>query len=283
MEINSPDFSTEVTYRFTNNKIIAYKIEIPITITDNTIQAPNTAMHYRFEGDYLLLETEGSNQVGYFLSRAKFLEKYPEFQPKEENYEGRTVALENATIKADFNYPGGFSSYLVQSEMADFFEGKNELTMEFVLTKESKIVDPKILNSTSKKYSEKALEVLKRAEIYFVNTTGRDLLIKKRMKTSGDDRMMPFASKDRRIVKIVEKGDKFYNNNEFENAITEYEKLKTLDPKDLNNYYSKRALKNLGISYLAINKMQEACTNFNMAGSLTDFSVRNYLINFCEK
>jgi hypothetical protein len=43
------------------------------------------------------------------------------------------------------------------------------------------------------------------------------------------------------------------------------------------------ALKNLAISYLATGNQNLACENFKLVGDITDFTVRNYLLDFCKE
>jgi len=60
--------------------------------------------------------------------------------------------------------------------------------------------------------------------------------------------------------------------------------VESLDIK--NNRFKtliKECLLDLGISYLAIGQNENACKTFERIGDKTDFEIRNYLIDFCEK
>jgi tetratricopeptide (TPR) repeat protein len=78
--------------------------------------------------------------------------------------------------------------------------------------------------------------------------------------------------------------DALYKSNKFEEAILEYNKIKQLQIKN-NRYHTmiNNALKRLAISYLATGNQNLACENFKLAGDITDFTVRNYLLDFCTE
>jgi tetratricopeptide (TPR) repeat protein len=82
---------------------------------------------------------------------------------------------------------------------------------------------------------------------------------------------------------IISDGYNYYNINNFEKAAENSQKLNDLQIKDnrFKTRFQDGYLK-LGISYLALGKNDQACISFKKAGGLTDFEVRNYLINFCK-
>lgn len=284
IEVNDKDFSTYAQYDFNNNKMKIDGIEIPITITSNVIQTSATKIEYGFNDKYLFLKFQGDNKIACLLKPEIFLELYPEFQPKQIEYGNISVYLENSIVKPTFIYKGGFNSYLanIVSNYEDFPKTRNYFSAQFILTKDSKIKDIKIINNISEDFDKKAIQAILDSEKYFKNTTGKDFLINRSFSMIIEDTNKKNKI-EKQIDQIEKKGLEYFNNNDFENAIKVYEKLKTINDDGSNNTITKISYIKLGISYLAINKIAEACESFKKAGDLTNFSVRNYLINFCSK
>ena len=287
LEVNNRKFSVFSEYQFFNNKMIIDGVEIPILLNDHFIKTSASKINYVLKGDYLLLNFEGDETIAFLLRPEKFAEKYQEFQPKQQNINGKIVYLENEVVKPEFIYLGGFNSFFkkIFENYTDYPKSRNSFKIEFTLTKDSKITDLKVINSISNDFDKKAITEIKNSEILFKNTTGKDFIFIKEVTINNLDKGNNKVTKnDKLINKIDQKAFEYYNKNDFENAIKEFEKLKNIASNNLeNNGIKKQALIRLGVSYLALNKINEACVNFNLAGNLTDFSVRNYLINFCAK
>ncbi len=88
---------------------------------------------------------------------------------------------------------------------------------------------------------------------------------------------------DKKLFDIIREGTKYFNENKFEDAIEEFSKLDELQIKD-NRFIMRfhEGYTKLGISYLAVGKKDQACMNFKKVGNITDFQVRNFLIDFCK-
>lgn len=286
IEVNNKDFSTFAEYQFFNNKMIIDGTEIPITITEKNIDTKAAKINYEFKGNYLLLNFDGTEKIAYLLKPENFIELYPEFKPMQQNTDGENLYLENAIVKPEFNYVGGFNSYLrnIFGNYQNYPKSKNYFKAQFIITKNSKILEPKVINSISSDFDKMAIDAIKNSEKYFKNSTGKDFLLTRyftmNIIDNGNEKL---EKEDKQINQIEQKGFAYYNKNEFENAIKEYEKIKNIDFKNSNNSKVKYSLIRLGVSYLAINRIDEACANFRLVGGLTDFQVRNYLINFCQK
>lgn len=285
IEINDPDFSTYSKYKFSNTKMEVNGVEVPVTILPKKISTPSLNIDYEFQDKYLILKNLSSGKIIYLLKPESFVEIYPEFIPKKIILDDKFAYEENLVINSDFNRVGGFDVYLRDFiyNYKDYSKNKNQFIVQFIVTKESKITDIKILKGLSSDFDNKLISYIKNSEKFFKNKTNKDLLIKKANAISiENDWHSNLSKEDRAIIKIYEKGNSFYMKNDFENAIKTYEKVNSLGGANENSMI-KSIYVSLGVSYLATNKMKLACESFNKAGGFTNFNSRNYLINFCNK
>jgi tetratricopeptide (TPR) repeat protein len=89
---------------------------------------------------------------------------------------------------------------------------------------------------------------------------------------------------ERKLYQIRAKGLEYYRNNKFGKAIEQFSQIENLDIK--NNRFKtliKECLIDLGICYLATGQNDAACKTFEKIGDKTDFEIRNYILDFCEK
>lgn len=90
-------------------------------------------------------------------------------------------------------------------------------------------------------------------------------------------------TEDRNIFKLIEKGEYYYNKHKFDKAVIEFEKIAELDVgKNRFKANIDEANLKLGVSYLGTNQIGKACKTFKSIGDITDFRIKNYLINFCK-
>ena len=75
-----------------------------------------------------------------------------------------------------------------------------------------------------------------------------------------------------------------YDTNKFDEITKEYEKLNSLNIGEhrFNSFFEEVSIKS-GVAFLVLNNNKKACECFEKAGDKTNFKVRNYLINFCNK
>ncbi len=285
LEINDNNFSSFSKYEFDNNKMKIQGLEIPITTTSNTIQTNAAKYEYGFDNKYLLLKMQGDEKIACLLKPEKFIELYPEFQLEKIKYNDSDVYKENLIVSPEFTYQGGFNSYLLNTfaqsenyEVANYY-----FDIQFILTKDSKIKDIKILKGSGDFFEKKVIQTINNSEKYFKNTTGKDFLMNRKFKMNTVESSNQMSKVDKQIAKIHENGLKYYMKDDFPNAIKTYEALDLITAANSENQLIKSSYKNLGISYLAINEIGKACNSFKKSGSRTDFEIRNYLINFCSK
>ncbi len=283
IEINDPDFSSYSQYKFSNNTMEINGVEIPITVTSKKISTPVLNIDFEFQDKYLLLKNFTKGKVIYLLKPESFVEMYPEFIPKKIDLDGKSIYEENLVLKPEFNRTGGFDAYFRDfiTNYPDYPKVNNQFIVQFVITKDSKITDIKILKGLSTDFDTKLVLYLKNSEKFFKNLTNKDFLIKRTNSINFEDEYRSHTSKeDRNIIKIFEKGNGFFLKNDFINAVKTYEQVNSLQINNTNGMLRLIYL-NLGISYLANNKIESACENFNKAGGLINFKSRNYIINFC--
>jgi tetratricopeptide (TPR) repeat protein len=286
LEVNQTMFSTFIEYDFIGNNFKINNQIFKASIDSKTINTNFRKINYKFQEDYLITNEEGDDKNFYFLSKDMFLKKYPEFQPKESNIDNKIVFISNDVIKPQFNYDGGMDTYFMKNipSYSENSTNNNFFKAQFILTKDNKITDIKIINSISKNFDEEFTKSLLSAEKYFRNDSGLDLLIEQRFNFF--KMFNSLVNKDeKKLYKISEDGNKYFEINDFQNAINSYAEINSLNTSFLTNeriqYTINRIYINLGISYLAMNEYEKACKSFRSVGDETNFIIRNYLLNFC--
>lgn len=287
LEINHPLFSTFIEYDFNGNNLDINDQKFKVSIDNSAISTDYRKLNYKFENEYLVINENGDDKNYYFMKNKDFVRKYPEFEPQEIVFENKIVFEANSVIKPEFNYGENFEefmrknipSYSSTSATNNFFKAK------FILTKENKITDVQILQGISKKFDSEYRNAILKSEKYIQNSYGKDLLV---THTFNFFKMFTGLTnkEEKQIASYVDKGNSFYEKNEFQTAILNYEKLLSIaitpETKERFGYKLDQAFINLGVSFLANNDNSKACESFMEVGDKTNFKVRNYLINFCK-
>mgnify|MGYP003611815754 CR=1 FL=1 len=285
MEVNNEFFSYKMIYQIAPNRIAMNDYLFDAVFSDKQIQIGNRKMDYEFRGHYLLVKDVDDNKIYSFLKRADFIKKFPEFQPHTEIRDGDTLLVANSVTKPIFNSEITFSDFLNKN----MFQGssKNEKDLyfeaEYIVTKENKIKSISIIDGRNKRYDSEFILALKKAEVFVHNPYGQDLLVKKEVDFLRFFKDLELQD-EKSLFKIIEKGEFYYNKQSFQKAATEFEKIASLEIGE-NKYRMAIADANLklAISYLGTNQIDKACTTLKNIGDKTNFNIRNYLINFCEK
>lgn len=285
LEINNPLYSTSISYTIKPNLLDISGQKFKATFTDDKIIMPVRTLKYTIKENYLLAQDEGDNKTSYFLKVDDFIKKFPEFELKEVERNGEILYLDNHLSGYEFANELTYYEYMSRhTKDRDSKDFKNlYFKMEFILTKDNKVRDIKILNSIDKTFDEDYINVFNNAAKFFKNTSGKDLLIYKEadnLKWAND----VYDKNEKKLYKLRGAGLNFYNENKFDKAIEQFSQIKNLDIKP-NRFGSliKESMIKLGISYLAVGKVQEACETFELVGDKTDFEIRNYLLDFCSK
>ena len=286
LEINHLLYSTFTKYDFLTNSIKINDQKFNARYTNNSIKLDFRELLFSFENNYLLIQEKGDNKIQILSKKEDFLNKNIEFKSNIEIRNQDTLYISNEIYKPQFNNELTFEDFLRKniSKYTSESTKNNLFKSEFVLTKEGKIKDIKILSGISKSFDNEFIVALNKAEIYFKNESGKDFLIKHNFNF-----FQMYKGLTEKIEKdfytIHQKGSLHFENNEFDKAITEYEKLNIMDLNSIKErlgFLYSEAFVNLGISYLAVNKNDEACNSFLKVGDLRNFKVRNYIIDFCK-
>lgn len=283
LEINNPLFSSKSIYEIRPNYLSINNQNLKAQFSPNQIKLEHRILEFWTEENYLLVQEKDDNKIHLFLKADDFIIKYPEFKPKTEIRNNDTITIANEIIGAEFNNELTFDEFLWKNMPDHPSKSFSNLyfNAEFILTRDNKIKEIKILNSISKDYDNEFLLALKKAEKYFVNNLKTDIVVNKEnnfLKWKED-----LNKNEKYLYDLISNGDAYYMKNEFAEAIVEYEKIKELNiEKNRFNIMIREAYIKLGVSYLAINQKEKACSTFQNIGKTTNFWIRNYLINFCN-
>lgn len=285
LEINNPLYSTSLSYTISPNLLNIIGQKFKASFTDKQIILPGRKINYTIKENYLLAQDEGDDKISYFLKVDDFIKKFPEFALKEIERNGEILYLDNQMSGYEFRNDLTYYEYMSRhSKDRDSKDFKNLFfMMEFILTKDNQVKDVKILNSIDKTFDEDYIKVFNDASKFFKNTSGKDLLVyleSEQLKWAND-----LTDKDeKKLYKLRGAGLNFFKENKFEKAIEQFSQIKDLDLKP--NRFTvliEESMVKLGVSYLAVGKIKEACQTFNQIGDKTDFKIRNYLLDFCSE
>jgi tetratricopeptide (TPR) repeat protein len=286
LEINHTLYSTFTKYDFLTNSIKINDQKFNAKYANNSIKLDFRELLFSFDNNYLLIQEKGDDKIQILSKKEDFLSKNIEFKSEIEIRNLDTLYIRNEVYKPQFNNELTFEDFLRKniSKYRSESTKNNLFKSEFVLTKDGKIKDIKILRGISKSFDTEFIIALNKAEPYFKNDTGKDFLIKHNFNF-----FQMFKGVTEKIEKefyaIQKKGNLHFENNEFDKAIIEYEKINIMDLNSIEErlgFLYSEAFTNLGISYLAVNKNDEACNSFLKVGDKRNFKVRNYIINFCK-
>lgn len=288
LEIDNLDFSKYSQYEFYGNKMVIDGMEIPVTITENTIETKALKIFYELRDNYLLLQHENDNKIMLFLKPETFLLKYPEFKNSEKIVSGKSVVEENEIFRAEFKIIGGFNKYLAGfiQRYDNYPQFLNYFKVQFILTPENRIENINVIQGISKDFDKKITQYILESEKYFQNKTGTNLLFSR---SFTQNRYINFergniSKEEKQFIEQSEKISKLISDQDIEKADIELEKFDIFAlNKEIYKSASEPLHRKLGIAYLSKYRFEKACQNFEKAGGITNFSVRNYIINFCKK
>jgi hypothetical protein len=291
LEINHPFYSKFIEYEFINNKLriidnLPYDFnEFDITINNTKILNQFREINYEINEDQLILNDQGDDKIMSFIKREKFIELFNETDMTKLVYNEKEVYIPNKFHQPKFNYILNFDDFIQKNTPTLNNLNLNEgLNFKFILNKDSKIVELEINENISKSLKKELEESILKAEKFYKNETGKDLLISRSYiyKNSFNESENKI---ERKINKLIKNGNQFFNEINFKNAILAYKEaieLKLNDKDNTKNINFYKVYINLGISYLAENEIDLACESFRKIGNKSNFDIRNYLINFCE-
>ncbi|REC46770.1 hypothetical protein [Chryseobacterium pennipullorum] len=282
LEINDPRYSMFLFYKINANEVSIHNTKFKAKFNKDLINLEDRTFKYWFEEDYLLLQ-EGDD-ISLLLKPEDFIKKHPEFKPKIEIRNNDSLLIANKIIHPIFNNEKTFASFLSQFMEKENLMDINDLYFkgEYILTKDNKIKNVKILDKLTPNYETQFIQALKQAEKYFKNPYGIDMLVTHETHLSKLYNNLSYKS-DKKLFDIISEGSKYFNENKFEKAIEKFSKLDELQIKD-NRFIMRfhEGYTKLGISYLAVGEKDKACINFKKVGNIMDFQVRNFLIDFCK-
>lgn len=102
MEVNRELFSYELIYEISKNRITINDYLFDAVFSDGFIQTAVRKINYEIRSNYLLLKDTDDDKIYFFLKREDFIEKYPEFNPKEIIRNKDTLWLANEITKPIF-------------------------------------------------------------------------------------------------------------------------------------------------------------------------------------
>ncbi len=282
IEVNKELFSYKLIYEVRNNKITINDRAFDAVFSDKSIQTTTRKIDYELRSGYLLIRDNDEDKLYAFLKREDFIKKYPEFKPKEAIRNGDILWIADDVTKPSYE-SDHFPTNLLANSM--FRSSKNDdlyFKAEYVVTTDSKIRDIKIIDGYDSSFDSEFLSAIREAENAVHNPYAHNLLVIREIHFLRYLKDLK-NKEDISFFKIIEKGEQYYNKQQFEKAIAEFEKIQNPNI-GLNRFKTTidQANLKLGISYLGTNQIAKACTTFRSIGDKTNFTVRNYLINFCE-
>lgn len=287
LEINNPEYSTKIIYLIEPNSLKILDRKFDANFTENQIKTQFRTINYILKNNYLIIQEEKDKKIYYFLKAEDFVKKHTDFSLKETIRNNDTIYIANNLSDYNFNNDLEFNDYIRQNMSQKDRQSKSfdnlYFKIEFILTKNNKIKDIKIINSIDTAYDNDYISSLKKSEKFLRNISDKDLLITNEVHHVkwGNDLTNP---DEKKLYTLRGKGLEYYYSNKFQKAIENFSQIENLKIRDnrFNGFIKESRIK-LGISYLAIGKNEDACNTFNKVGDKTTFEVRNFLIDFCSK
>ena len=287
LEINNPNYSSRIVYIIEPNSLKINGQKLKASFTDAQIITDFRRINYFLKDKYLIVQDENDDKISFLMKAKDFVEKYPEFSLNKVIREKDTVYLANDLSDYIFQNDLSFENFINKNRIQRDRSSKSfrniHFKVEFILTKKNRIKNIKVLNSIDPGYDADYINALMKSEKFLKNLTDKDLLITKEnnhLKWRND-----VTDNDEKLLySLRRKGLESYDQNKFEQAISNFVKIKALDLKnDRFKTLVKESMIKLGVSYLAVGKIKSACDVFGGIGDTSDFEVRNYLIDFCSK
>lgn len=287
LEINSPYYSFFSKYEFKDGYLVIEDKKQEVTINSKEIKSAFRTLNYFFVDNYLVLEDidDKEKKVFAFLRPNDFISRYPEFAPKREIRNGKNVLVCNEVFEPNFNHEDSLHDFMIRNTPQGNSKDDTDLffKIEYILTKDNKIDYIKVLDSKTTFYDSNYISALKKAKKYYKNPFNEDILI------TQEEQFLKWKNdlnnkEELKLYEIRSNISQYYETNKFEEITKEYEKLKSLNIGEnrFNSFFEEAYIKS-GVAFLALNNNEKACECFGKAGDKTNFKVRNYLINFCNK
>jgi hypothetical protein len=286
LEINNPQYSMSLRYVISSNSLKISIQKFKADFTDNQIIMDGRTLNYNLKEGYLIVEDKADNKTYYFLKADDFIKKFPEFTLKTTEIDGETVYIDEHKLYGfEFGNELSYNDYMTRhTKDRNSKDFKNlYFKLEFILTKDNQVKNVKILNSIDKEFDDDYLKAFEKASRFFKNNSNKNLLLyveQSQLKWAHD----VHDKDEKKLYKLRSEGLKSYRENKFEETIEKFSQIKelNLDPYRFQSLFEETMIK-LGISYLAVGNNDKACETFNLIGDKTNFSIRNYLIDFCSK
>ena len=277
LEINHPDYSQSLIYEIKKDhfKVNGVKNEF-VEFKNGQIDYPLQTINYSFKDDYLITQIKGSNLKHFFLKREDLLKKHPDLIPSLS--ENNDYIYDNGIVNYSFEQNVPLESYLIRELNKISISSKNKaFDIHFILTSANKIENINIAPTT--KFEKTITDLLTKSEKFFKNNTEQNLLIS----TSINLDLLEGFYLNSPIRTIKDKIEENYNNNNFSKVIELSPQFhKAIQNENQNQLLIKSTKKLIAISYLTKGDTQLACSNLYNIGDRIDFTVRNYIVDFCK-
>ncbi|MEN5435469.1 hypothetical protein ABE545_17670 [Sphingobacterium faecium] len=285
LPLDDPLFSSLVIYEFTEKKLAINEHKFDAEFSGNyLIDLGNRKLNYEIRNEYLYIQESNNSPILCFLKFDDFRRIYPEFQPKEIVYQGKNVFIYNDLVDIKFNNDLTFFHYIINCTplIKNKTSANYYFTIKYVLNTTNEISNIEITNISDEKVKKQLVNTIQKSAKFYQNNSGKNLLMKEKFL---------FFKMHEAIDETVEatyksflKGNEFFNNLRFQEALVEYEnglEKKFDTEKFYGLFYSEYIIK-LGISYLISEQKEKACSTFRKLGDETNFSVRNFLRYYCQ-
>lgn len=286
LEINSPHYSNYGSIEIKKNEYIVLGQSFPTKFKKNSMEMPIRTIQYQLKEGYLVTEEDGFDRRNFYLKRDDFVSKFSEFKMETIERNGRILYVDNKINAYEFDKVEGLRTFINDNQKDNDRDSKTfenlYFKIEFVLTTDNKIKYIKVLNSIDNRHDNDFIFSLMKAEPFLINLTDKDVLI------TLDNEYLKWTKdlKDKEEKKLHDlhyKGNLAYRNNKFDEAIKYLAPINDLKiGENRFNSLVENANLYLGISYLVMGDQQKACESFRRVGDLTNFTVRNYLLDFCQ-
>lgn len=291
LEINHPLFSEFISYEFERQKVfISNNYEekgkpAPYRFIRSELNVGSRKFKVAFSDKYLILEEIEDELKYYFLRRTDFIEANRFFDITYRVIEQDTIFERSFYLNPKFKHTLSFSDYLRKSisNFSPVSAERHLFNASFILNRKNQIVDVKIEQGINKKFDREFLKYVMESQKFWNNTTGKNLLIVQKFNFFEQGKF--FVTKEnKKFLQFMKKGNDHYKSLDFDAAISAYEMADSIpiNKSEFTRIMKRQFLKKLAISYLAKGDVNNACQRFYQVGNEFDFSVRNYVLSFCN-
>lgn len=291
LEINNPYYSRKQIFQVLPKKIKIDGYTFPTKFKNNIIELNDSRykdLEYKIQENYLIAKEINGEFTHFYLKVDDFIKRFPEFELKEEMRNGKKVLIDNGLSAYDFDHELPYIMFILlngsgSSEKIDVKPNDMPLRFEYTLTKDNKVENLNILESTNEKLDQDYLSRFKKATRYLKNNTDADVLISYKGITTITYPQLT-DQQEKKLFELSAEVDKYYHKNQFKKVTELYPNSLDLKIKQykFDKFIDENNIK-FGIAFLATGNIDQACEAFNRVGDITDFRVRNYLLDFCIK